>query len=68
MANKTKKVAYNKLSIKPNKDNKENAGEHGNDEMGMEEKEVKIEDAGQGDLEDSEMHHQDMDSEIIAEN
>ena len=68
MANKTKKVAYNKLSMKSSKDNKENTGEHGHDDMALEEKEVKIEDDGHGEMEDSEMHQHDMDSEIIAEN
>jgi len=66
VANKTKKITYNKLTYKTAKDNKENANQNKTEDEVAEEKEMHIDNEEEGNLEEPEMHPED-DKEALIE-
>jgi hypothetical protein len=66
VANKSKKITYNKLTYKSTKDNKENANQNKTEEEIAEDKEMHSDNEKEGNLEDAEKQPEE-DKEALVE-
>jgi len=66
VANKSKKITYNKLTYKSTKDNKENANQNKTEEEIAEDKEMHSDNEKEGNLEDAEEQPEE-DKEALVE-